>query len=57
MRKLTLKQMYGYLFSGCIDFKKANVKGEFDVDRNNRSCNKYAVKNTVKCWKAQYGKA
>ncbi len=45
--------MYYYLLEGCKEFKKVNTK-KLDVDKMNRSCNKYAVRNTVKCWKEQY---
>ena len=52
-RKLTLRQMYDFIFGGCKSFKEQNSKS-IDRDYINRSCNKYAVKNTTKCWRAQF---
>jgi hypothetical protein len=52
-RKLTLKQMYHYLFRGCTEFKKTNATHDIE-DKRNRSCNKHAVKHTVDCWRSQW---
>ncbi len=54
-RKLSQRQMYYYLLEACRNFKRANSK-KLDVDRMNRSCNKYAIKHTVSCWKKQWEK-
>jgi len=51
-RILTQKQMYGYLYQGALDFKKANSKKPQDTI--NRESNIYAVKNTVKFWREQF---
>ena len=53
-KKMSQMQMYKYLFGGCMDFKKKNTKGEIDLDKTTRACNKYSVANTVKCWAAQW---
>ena len=44
--------MYGYLYQGALDFKKANSKKPQDTI--NRESNIYAVKNTVKFWREQF---
>ena len=46
--------MYEYLFKGCIEHKEQPK--HTTPDKINRRCNKYAVKHTANCWKAQYGR-
>ena len=52
-RKLTLRQMYGFLLEQCREFKRTNTKKP-DKDRINRSCNKYVIKHVVNVWRKQY---
>ena len=46
--------MYGYLYQGAYNFKKANAHKNTTEDTIVRQSNIYACRNTAKCWKAQW---